>query len=96
MRNRIHNVVRRQVEVASQAQLHHALQPFLQLGKPLLDHRSLIRILVAGVRRANNMRNAVARRLVRHLQRSLQVGRPVVHSVNQMVMNIDHCFSSSF
>ncbi len=42
------------------------------------------------MRRAHNVRHALVRCTPRHGQRALQVGRPVIHSVNQMMMNIDH------
>ena len=91
MRNRVQNVVRHQLEVASKAQLYDACEPLAQLGKPLLNKQSFVGKHAARVRCANDPSHSLVGCFLRHLERTLQARRPVVHSVDQMMMNVDHC-----
>jgi hypothetical protein len=81
-----------EVEVTAEAQADNVLEERAQLGQALVDNLSLIRKGVAGVGCADDIRDSLGCGLAGHGQGGFEVGRAVVYAVNQMVMNVDHCF----
>jgi hypothetical protein len=85
----IENIVGGEVEIASQAQFDDALKTLAQLGQAGLDDLCMVWVLIAGVRRADNVSHAFFGCPVGHGNRSFQIRRAVVHAVDEMVMDID-------
>ncbi len=70
------------VEVAAQAQRELCpANPFSQLRQPLLVHRGLVRIALAGMGSADNVGHALADRRADHFDRSLKIRRTVVDAM---------------
>jgi len=69
--DRLIDIFRGHVEVASQAQFHLALEQPAQLGVTLFDQLGMVRVALAGVRSANDMSSRFGCGLARHGERSV-------------------------
>jgi hypothetical protein len=62
----------------------------LQLLQPWCDDFEIVRIGVAGMRRADDVRDPFPGCIVGHLEGGFEIRGTVIYTVNQVVMYIDH------
>ena len=86
----VFNVFVGKVKIAAKAEGDASVEPFAKRSHALLVDLRLKGVHIVGVGSADNMRGAVGNRRLGHRNRGLNVGRSIVKTKEQVVMNIDH------
>src|SRR6478672_6325906 len=92
---RVLDVVEHQVEVAAQAECHHLLAESLIHGILQLGENRGVRlrgeaVMMAGMRGAHDMRDAIGKRRLDHSERDIQSASAVVQAGEQVMVDINH------
>ncbi|MCG3768831.1 MAG: hypothetical protein JW394_0951 [Nitrospira sp.] len=90
------NVVVHQVKITTGVNANSIAQQPLQLRSPRGDQRRLKQVMGVSVRRRHNVRRPASGRHCQHGDAHLQGTRAIIHSPEDMGVNVNHRFSSRF